>query len=190
MSRGLTTAQQAAAEGPHCTAAQIIDAVFDSGTLRFSTAGHDITVGANTYYASNKLRSIEALNESQDSTEGLRITLDAVDAGILAIIAGEPYRGRALNLYEVYLDASYIAIGAPVLQFPGLIASIVPSEQEGQATIVLEAEHFEKELRRPREVRFNDADQQSVYAGDRGCEYADQMTELQLVWPTKEAMRR
>ena len=188
--RGLTTAQQNAAAAAHSTAAVLIDVLFASGTLRCTTAGVDLTIGGNTYFAVNKLRTVEALDESQDSTEGLRFTLDALDPAIITLLAGEPYRGRPINVYEVWYDANYQPIGSPALVWPGLMTAMTSSEQDGQVAVVVEAEHFEKELRRPRETRFNDADQRALYPDDKGFEHVEQMTELQLVWPAKEAFKR
>jgi len=190
VTRGLSTAQENAAKAAHSTCALLIEAVFDSGTIRGSTCGHDLTVDGNSYPALNKLRSVEALGESTESTEGLRITLDSVDAGIITILVSEPYRGRPLNLYEVWLDSNYAQIGNKVLMFPGLMTAMMNSETGGSCTIVVEAEHFEKELRRPRETRYNDADQRSLYPTDKGCEYVESLTELMLVWPSREALMR
>lgn len=189
--RGLTTNQQNAATGAHATHVLLIEAIFDSGTIRGTTSGVDLpSIGGNSYTAINTLRSIEPLGESIESTEGLRITLDGVDTAIITIAAAEPYRGRALNLYEVWLDAAGAAIGSPVLLFPGLMTALQTTEEGGAATVVVEAEHFEADLRRPREIRFNDADQQQLYAGDKGFEHAERTTELTLVWPSKEVFKR
>lgn len=190
MTRGLTAGQQSAAVAPHSCAVQLVEAIFDSGTVYGSLCGVDLPVGSVTYTALNKLRAVEPFSESMESTEGMRMLFDGVDAGIIAIAAAEPYRGRPLNFYEVWLDSSGAAIGSPVLIFPGLMTALSISEEGGQAQVVLEAEHLEAELRRPREIRYNDADQRLFFSNDKGFEWAEQTTELTLVWPSKEAFKK
>ncbi len=191
MSRGLSAGQIAAAAGPTTVQALVFEALFDSGALRGSLCGIDLVIGGNSYPAVNKIESIEALSESTDSTEGLRVQFAGLDAGILAIIAAEQYRGRTANLYKVFLDpaAGYAQVDSPILHFPGRLIDIRSSEQGGSCGVTVLVEHFEAELRRPRVTRYNDADQRRLYPTDAGCEHVEQMTEVSLTWPTREALK-
>lgn len=191
MSRGLTPAQLAAATGRHLQVAPLVELAFDAGTLRLTTAPWDIVTGAGTWMTMGALLSIAQTTESAGSFEGAEFVLSGLDAAIVAIAAGEPYQGRLARLLKAYLDAeSNQPIGEPVVQFVGRMRVMTLSETNNQASVAIQCEHYEAELQRAAPLRLNDADQQRLYPGDLGAQYVEAMTERQLIWPSREVMRR
>lgn len=191
MSRGLTSAQRAAAAGPHRRVVPLLEMYFDSGTLRLALAPWDIVVGGETYIHTGPLLSINPFHESATSTEGIEATITGLDAAMLTIASQEPYRGRVLRLLKAWLHSeTNEVIGNPVPTFLGRMQSMVISEKNDECTIRVVAEHYEAELRRPAPLRLNHADQQRLFPGDRGCEYVEETVEKSVVWPSKEAMRQ
>lgn len=191
MSRGLTTSQRAAAMSGHLQVAPLIDLAFTGGTLRATTAPWDITTSDGLYLALGPLLAIKQVSESAGSFEGLEIGMSGLDAAIVAIAAGEPYQGRIARLLKAYLHSeTNTIIDQPVVQFIGRMRVMSISETNDQATVVIQAEHYEAELQKAAPLRLNNADQQRLYPGDRGAEYVEQMVERTLTWPSKELFKR
>jgi hypothetical protein len=191
MSRGLSSPQQTASAGRHRQVALLIEMIFDSGTLRITTAPWDVIVGANTYVKSNRPGYIRPLAESAGSVEGLEFGLSGLNTGFVDIAAGEPAKGRVVKLYKLYLDAdSNQAIGSPVLYWVGRIRSMPIVESNSEASITVQVEHYDAQLSRPAPVRLNNADQQRLYPGDLGCEMAEELAEKKIVWPHREVLLR
>lgn len=190
MSRGLDAAQLAAAAGRHRIVVPLIEMFFISGTLRITPAPWDIVVGADTYVSAAVVQ-FKQLRESASSIEGMEFAADGLNPSILAIAHQESYRGRLVRLLKAYLDAeTHAVIGAPKVQFVGRIKSMPSSESNSEASISVIAEHYDAELQRAAPTRLNDSDQQRLYPGDLGCQYAEQMVEKIIVWPSREALKR
>jgi hypothetical protein len=64
------------------------------------------------------------------------------------------------------------------------------TESNNTCEVSILAEHYEIELTRPAPRRWNDADQQRDFPGDKGCEYAATMTEKFLPFPSKAALKK
>lgn len=191
MSRGLSSPQQTASAGRHRQVALLIEMIFDSGTLRLTTAPWDVIVGSDTYVKSNRPGYIKPISESAGSMEGLEFGLSGLNTGFVDIAAGEPAKGRVVKLYKLYLDAdTNQAIGSPVLYWVGRIRSMPIVESNSEASITVQVEHYDAQLSRPAPLRYNNADQQRLYSGDLGCEFAEEMAEKKIIWPHKEVLMR
>jgi hypothetical protein len=191
MSRGLTTGQTNAIAQPHVAVVPLLEMIFDSGTLRLALNSFDIVSGGNTYVATGPVLSVQKVSESASSIEGVQFTMSGLDPAIIALATQEPYQGRIARLLKAYVDPSTNqVIGNPLAFFPGRMRSMSISETNSKAAVTLTVEHFDAEFDRPWPLRFSNTDQQRLFPGDRGCEYAEQMTEKSLVWPAKEALRR
>jgi hypothetical protein len=186
MTRGLSDTQVAAEASGHVRDALIVDMLLDSGTVRGSLCGIDLEVGGELYRALNTLRSVDDISEDAQSTEGLRFQFDGLNPIIITLAAQEPYRGRPINLYRVYLTDDYKPMGATVLLFPGLISTMGITEEGGSASLTVQAEHILAGARRSRPIRYSSADQELRFPDDKGFEYVEQMTEVNLIWPRKE----
>lgn len=191
MSRGLSTPQVAAAAGVHRQPVALIEAFFDSGTLRLAIAPWAITSGGNSYVATGPLLRVKETTESSSSIEGLEFTLSGMPPEIIAIATAEPYRGRVIRLLKAYLNAdTNQTIGTAITQFVGRMHSMKIGEKNDSCEVIVTAEHYEAELTRATPLRLNDADQQRLYPGDLGCSLAEMMVETQIIFPSKEAQRR
>lgn len=191
MSRDLSVAQQTATTARHRQVAALIELLFISGTLRLTSAPWDVHVGADTYLKSNRPSYIRPLKEATGSVEGLELGMSGLNTAIVDIAAAEPYHGRLVKLYKAYLDADTNAvIGSPVIQFVGRMKVMSISETNNEASIVVSAEHYEIDLQRPAPLRYNGADQERLFPGDKGCEFVEQLAEKKIVWPHREVLLR
>lgn len=191
MTRGLSAAQQTAAVAPHRAVAVLIEMAFGSGTLRLAVAPFDVVDGGFTYVATGTALQVNALAESSTSREGVSISLSGLDPAIIAIANSEQFRGRMLTIRKlIYNPDTNVPIGTSVIMWIGRIRSMSTSEDNSQAGVQVTAEHFEAELGRAAPLRLNDADQQRLYPGDLGCQYAEETVSKNIVFPSKEALRR
>jgi hypothetical protein len=189
MSRGLSPAQLTAAAGAHRISAPLIEMSFDSGVLRITRAPWNITSGANTYIA--VAVDFRQIRESATSIEGMEFRISGNDLAALTLALQEPYRGRIVRVFKAYINAdTHAVIGDPVVKFIGRMKSMPTNEDNRTCDIALIAEHYDAELTRPAPTRLNDSDQQRLYPGDLGCQYAEDMIERQLVWPHRDAFRQ
>jgi len=190
MTRGLTTEQQTVANARNGMVVPLVAVEFDSGTLRLCLGGMNVvdTTGT-TWYAAQSL-SLETTSESADSTDGLSFSLNGLDAAIIAIAAGEPYFRRPVLLYEQYLDANFAPVQTPKLEWAGRLTALTIEEQGRQVSVAGSAEHWSAEEKRVRVRYYNHAGQARAYPSDTGFDKVEQMAEVQLVWPAKEALQK
>ncbi|MCX5592792.1 hypothetical protein [Alcaligenes endophyticus] len=191
MSRGLSTAQRAAAIAPHRMAIALVEMHFKAGLLSLALSPWDVVHAGLTYQRTGQLLKIEAAHESSKSFEGIRMTMSGLDTTIMTLAADEPYRGRLIRILKAFVDPdSGELIGTPVVQFVGRIRSMPIQETNETCTVSVLAEHYEAELQRAAPLRLNNADQQRFYPGDKGAEYADQLEDKAVVWPAREALMK
>jgi hypothetical protein len=191
MSRGLSSPQLTASAASHRVNVPLIEMLFDSGALRLAMAPWAIVVGADTYVATGAALKISAAKEDSTGLQGLTFGMSGLDAAIIAIATAEPYRGRLVYFRKGRLDTStHALIGTPTIEWVGRMRDMRIVESNNTCEVSLAAEHYELELTRPSPRRWNDADQQRDFPGDKGCEYASQMTEKFLPFPAKEALRK
>lgn len=188
--RGLTTDELAAAAARHSTVVPMVELLFDSGPLRLALGGLTVESGGTTWQATGVLATLQASQESADGTEGMAFEMTGLEPAIVTIAAAEPYRGRLFRLLEQWLDDSLQAVAPPRVEWVGRLTALVVEESDGKAVVSGAAEHYEADLRRPRSLRYTGAEQQRRYPGDTGLDAVEQMSEIKLVWPTKEAQRR
>lgn len=188
MSRGLTGAQAAAAAAPHRQILPLIELYFKSGTLMLALGPWDYTSLSGTYIHTGPLAYIKPASESVQSQEGLEIGMSGLDVEAVQLATTEPYRGRIARLLKGYLDpGTNEGIGEPVPWFIGRMVSMSITEDNTTASIAIIAEHFEIELTRAAPIRLSDADQQRLFPGDLGCQYAAVTAQKTVIWPSKAA---
>lgn len=188
MSRGLSSSQLALQSLPHRIAVPLVEALFDSGTLRLALSEWDIAANGQTY-TRGPLINLKPVRESATSKEGLELTLSGLSPDIIALATAEPYQGRVIRFLKAYLHPdSHDVVGVPKAWFIGRMRAMPVSETNDQATVSLLAENFDIDFDRAAVIRRSDAGQQTRWPGDLGAQYAEQMVEKRMVWPTKEAL--
>ena len=176
--RGL--AQRLAADGDHPT-----HSVADAMTL----AGGLALLAAAVLYAVPWLLYPNATYTELDRLLVLAIlpaTLTDIALAALAYRYDVATSVRARAVVEPWT----LSIAAVTLFFLGRMQNMVIAESNETATVTVYAEHYDAELDRPMPLRYSDADQQRLYPGDLGCQYAAQTTEKTVIFPSKEAQKK
>jgi hypothetical protein len=195
MSRGLTSTEQSLVAASHRISIALVELNFRSGTLRLAMSPWDISDGTNVWVATGALLRIDPPRESASSTEGLQFTMSGLVQTILTLADTENYQGRLVRLLKAHVDPNTNQIassgGSPIPPkewFIGRMRRMNTEDLNSRVTVTLVAEHYEAELGRANPVRMNDANQQRRAPGDRGFEFVEEMTEIKLSWPDRNAL--
>lgn len=180
--RGLTTDFKAAVEASARRCAILIEAYFDSGTLRIWSGIGDLSWGGNTYTGSFGILDVQVPNETAETrAAGSQITLSGLSSSIIALADGEPYQGRKIIIRLALFDATEAVIATPD-QVVGYIDVIEPQEEGATARVVLNTESRLVALERANERRWTSEDQKLRYAGDKGFDFVSAIQQAEIRW--------
>lgn len=161
---------------------------FDGGDVLAHTRLGDIVYNGDTYLGIGQFGGVSSSEEASDlSRTPLNLTLSNIPGDLGAVVLGEHYQGRRATLYLGYLDAAtQQLVGDPAILYRGRIDT-AEIEQGDTFTVSVSIESrfaaWDKAIIR----RYNNADQQSRYSGDRGLEFVEQAADKQIVWGGKLA---
>ncbi len=181
--RTLTTDVANALAAENATPVLFTELDFASGFLRMHTGVGTMTVEGNSYTGVGTLGQVETIEESAElQAYGLRLGLSGVPNTLVGTALTEDYQGRAVRVFVGVLNASHALIASPVLVFAGRMDNMQITLGPETASISLNAENRLIDWDRPRVRRYNNADQQAEYTGDRGFEFVEQMVNKTLFW--------
>jgi hypothetical protein len=182
MSRSLTTAVETGTGAANVTAVLLAALDFSSGFVYVTNMPYSVTWSGNTYVGGGNLVGVEPIRESADQqAHELKYRLAGIPPQYLSIALTEHYQGRDAFLYWALMDADHKIVADPVLLFKGRMDSMeIGLGQQG--VITLTAQSRLADWSRARVRRYNDADQQAQYAGDKFFEYQEQMVSVELLW--------
>ena len=182
MSRDLTTDVENATLAANVPLVVFARLDITGATLRVCNASYDMAWDGYTWLGAGRAGAIDVIEEG-GAIESRRfiLSLSGIPAGMLATALGTNYQGRDARIWFAPLDANYRVIADPVGPFRGRM-DIMPFSLGETATIKLHVVDRLADMFRQRVLRYNDATQQKLYAGDRFCEQAEAMVEKTLVW--------
>lgn len=188
MTRSLDAPTQTALQQPHVTMLLLIEMQWDSGTQYLTSAPHDIAWGGHTYVAAQGIGSIEATTETDTEARGLTFTLSAVPLSAIAGALTEPVQGRPVVLRLGVVDAGVLRVDAN--SWSGRFDVMTVDDSSGSPSIRVTAEHAMLAWQTPKGTLFSDQDQQNEHSGDLFFEFAAQMAEATIVWPSKAFFKK
>jgi hypothetical protein len=187
--RNLSSPFATALQQAHVRAFALIEIGWTSGTQYLCGLDFAVAYGGNTYTPALGLLKIEAVRETADSFEGLKVEISGVSTSSLAIAMGERMQGRPLTLRMAVLDSSNsLQVDANV--WSGLMDSPTIVDGRDSAVVTLVAEHRMATWDRPRTKRYTDAQLQTDFAGDLGLQYVAQLEQQRIVWPKAEYFKQ
>lgn len=161
---------------------------FLSGPVRAWPGTGPIVSGGYTWQGvTARLVAIDPGTPSVDgAAEAFSVGVSGVDPSFLAkVVAAESEAlGRRLSLYLQFFDEAWQPLDGPISLRRGRMAGFSFSGA-GDATrsIVVRAEGRLVARGRPPLTYLSDAEQQTRYPGDRGCEFVPGLQDLTVVWP-------
>jgi hypothetical protein len=182
VSRTLTTAVGNAALADHVVVLALVELDFSSGVVRMTNSGYDVVYGGYTWSGKGAAASMEEIKEPSDLyAAGVALRLSGIPSAMVTTATSEDYQGRSAKIWLAFCSADHVIQADPVLLWVGRM-DVMTVEMGAEASITLTTESRFADWDRPRVRRYNDADQQAVYAGDTGLRYMEQLVEKQLVW--------
>lgn len=181
-SRTVTTAAQTEAQAAHKTVLCFVELDFLSGFVRVTNAGHDVAWNGFTWQGVGALGAVEPTVESNSlEAHGMTFSISGVDGTGIAIALGEHYQGRSAKMWLAFINAAGQIVVDPVQVFGGRMDQMSIADGN-EAAISVTAESRLADWARPRLRRYNDADQQAEYPGDRGFEFIVDGANKEIVW--------
>ena len=158
---------------------------FDSGEVNLHSLLGDIAWGGDTYSGVGTIGAIGTVTEDSElGRNPLTLTLSGLPTSLISILFNEQYQGRLATVYLGYQDANGVLVADPVILHRGLMDSPV-FQQDSSLNVSLNVESRFARWDQPLIRRYNNADQQSLYPGDKGLEFVTQATDQQIAWGTK-----
>ena len=183
MSRDLTPTTLAAIDDDVVYPFFAVELMFDSEVLRMWTGQGTFNDGVNDWIGAGNLLAISDIEETAEmSVRGATLTLSGVPSEILSLALSEPYQGRVCNIY-------FGISGENIFNqlFSGYMDQMNIEDGPETSTIELKVENRLIDLERARVARFTSAYQKSVYSGDKGLEFLEDMQDRPLTWGKKSA---
>ena len=158
------------------------------------------------WIGTGNLLDISAIEETSElAVKGATLTLSGVPSEVLSLALSEPYQGRVCNIYfgtfsqgsilqesSSYIllqDGSRIELETGEKGFNEIFSGYMDQmniEESGEtSTIQLLVENKLVDLERARVARFTSGYQKSIYAGDLGLDFVEDLQDKQIPWGRK-----
>jgi len=156
-----------------------VELLFDGdNAVRMWTGQGTLTVGGEDYIGLGNLLDISAIEETAEmAVKGATLTLSGVPTELLSLALSEPYQGRVCNIYfGVTSEEALNQI------FSGYMDQMNISDGGETSTIELMVENRLIDLERARVARFTSGYQKSIYPGDLGLDFVEDLQDKDIVW--------
>ena len=182
-----------------------VELKFDGdNVLRLWTGQGTLVLDDGTsWVGTGNLLNISAIEETSElAVKGATLTLSGVPSEVLSLALSEPYQGRVCNIYfgtfsqgtllqesSSYIllqDGSRIELETGEKGFNEIFSGYMDQmniEESGEtSTIQLLVENKLVDLERARVARFTSGYQKSIYAGDLGLDFIEDLQDKTIVW--------
>ena len=186
-----------------------IELNFDGdNVIRLWTGVGTLTLGDGTEWAgAGTLLSISDIEETAEmAVKGATISLSGIPSEVISLALSEPYQGRVCNIYFgtfteegalLKQSGDYILLqdGSQILVdlgdkgfneiFSGYMDQMNIGESAETSTISVTVENRLVDLERARVARYTSGYQKSIYAGDLGLDFIEDLQDQQIAWGRK-----
>ena len=181
---------------------------FDGNIVRMWTGQGTLVLADGTEWVGlGQLLNISAIEETSEmSVKGASISLSGIPSNLLSLALSEPYQGRIAKIYfgtfqqgsilqetSDYIllqDGSRINLESTSTGFNELFSGYMDQmniEEAGDtATIEMMVENKLIDLERARVARFTSGYQKSVYPGDLGLDFIEDLQDKKISWGRAE----
>ena len=156
---------------------------FDTDEIRVWTGVGELTINSLVYTGAGTLLSISDIEDTAElKSAGVNLTLSGMDQTVLSYALAENYLNRPITIYLVFTDGGSNDLAGAMVSFVGRMISMTITDDPNGSTIALQAENRLIDLSRPSNLRYTNASQQYISAGDTAFRYVAQMEDLEIVW--------
>lgn len=185
-----------------------VELMFDGGNvLRMWTGQGTLVLADGTEWAgAGTLLNISTVEETSElAVKGATITLTGIPSEVISLALSQPYQGRVCNIYfgtfttgnvlqenSDYIllqDGSKIEVQSTSKGFNSIFSGYMDqmniAEDAETASIELSVENKLIDLERARVARFTSGYQKSIYPGDLGLDFVEDLQDKNVSWGRK-----
>lgn len=185
----LTAGQLAALAAGNVVIVQLVKFAFPSGTIALNTSNLTLNIGGVDFIGAVGLGTVSPITDKPGEIQGMTFELSAVSADMITLAmdeAGE-VQGTPVTVGYLLLDSVTLQpIDTVMVDWLGTLDTMATSEDGQNAVVRVTAESKAVDLMRGNPLTYSDADQQSLYPGDRAYEYVTDQADKPVVWPARE----
>lgn len=185
MDRGSTLAFQNEVIKPENMPVHLVSIHLDSEILYMNDSYKTINYGGNDYLGVGHFMGFSDIEEASEIiVSTMTLSLSGIDQTMINLVLNNNYINRVVKVWTAFLDVnSHVLVIDPVLIFEGHMDSPTISEDPdgGKSTVAVSATNAWVDFDRKTGRHGNNEEQQILFPGDRGFEFADQNTS-DLVW--------
>lgn len=147
---------------------------FETGVIRLTDAAVSVVWNSDTFVASQAISFSGLTEDRRVVVNTVNVSVSGVDQALVAIALADGYMDRDIEIYRAFLDADLQVIADPLLIFSGRMAGmqIATDPDAGTCSVTIAASSHLADFDRRSGRHANNADQQVVFPGDLGLEYA------------------
>lgn len=158
-----------------------IELLFDSAPIRLWTGLGEATIDGNSWIGTGTLLDLSSIEETTEiAVRGATVTLSGMNSEVISLALQSPYQGRVCNIYFGVVDGNTYSNLTQI--FSGYMDEMNISEGPESGTIELKVENKLIDLERSRVRRFTSGYQKSVYPGDKGFDFVEDLQDKEIVW--------
>ena len=155
--------------------------LFDGTPLRLWTGVGEATIDGNTFTGTGTLLDISSVEETSEiAVRGATLTLSGVPTEVISLALQTPYQGRVCNIYFGMVDGNSYSGLTQI--FSGYMDEMNIEEGPDSSAIELKVENRLIDLERARVRRYTSGYQKSVYPGDLGFDFVEDLQDKEIVW--------
>ena len=186
-----------------------VELMFDgNNVLRMWTGQGTLTLSADgtEWAGAGTLLNISTVEETSElAVKGATITLTGIPSEVISLALSQPYQGRVCNIYfgtfttgnvlqenSDYIllqDGSKIEVQSTSKGFNSIFSGYMDqmniAEGADTSTIELSVENKLIDLERARVARFTSGYQKSIYLGDLGLDFIEDLQDRNISWGRK-----
>ncbi len=160
----------------------------DDVTLYMNDGYKTITYAGNDYLGVGHFMGFSDIEEASEVVvSSITLSLSGIDQSMISLLLSHEYIDRIVKIYTAFLDVNtQILVIDPVLIFEGHMDNPTISEDPdgGKSVVSVSATNAWVDFNRKTGRHANNEEQQALYPGDRGFEFAAQNVQ-NLVWGEK-----
>tara|TARA_R100000005_G_C4953729_1_gene173102 strand:+ start:415 stop:1074 length:660 start_codon:yes stop_codon:yes gene_type:complete len=183
--QGLDTSIVNALSESHVFPFVAVKALFDSDPVRVWSGTEDITISSETYTGTGTLLQISGFEETKElKTNGITVTLSAMDETVLAHALAENYQNRKLTVFLGFLDGGTNEVKGTLTAFQGRMTSMSIQDAPTGSIITVNAENRLIDLERPSMLRYNKESQKFIAGGttDTAFNRVQKLADQEILW--------
>jgi len=158
-----------------------VEILFDSGVSRLWNGYGELQFEGKTFLGGGNLLNVSEVEESSEiEAKGLTLRLSGLPTELIALTLQEPYQNRIARLFVGAIKPDGTIESYEL--FAGRL-DVMDIEESGEsASISVTVENRLIDLNRARIRRFTSEDQKSLFPGDRGFDYVNDLQDKPIEW--------